>query len=312
MSIAFPSFSYLRHVAPLALVLLVASQCSTGANRISEAEFRSGEYNARIAHALAELSHMAYDIDYDRDREVSSKLLKRVKQYIDVDRSAVFFDDRTDTAGFIIANEDAVVVSFRGTKTISNMITDVRANKRGFSHGGVNGQVHAGFISAGETVFADIRGKISSLQNAGQPILFTGHSLGGALATLAVARRLVPPGQVFGLYTFGSPRVGDGNFVNTFNGRYQQRTFRFSNYRDPVPRVPPKLIGFGHVGRLLYFDDDGELHHAPSNPHQCGVFSAHVCAGDHGIDNYVKRMGKNLDVDPFAPKKKGGCLLWPF
>lgn len=311
MSIAFRrSHAFARLFLPTLLVLVTAAQC-TVSRRIGGSEFRSGEYNGRIAHALAELSHISYDIDYDQDREVPADLLKRVKGYIQIDRSATFQDGAKDTAGFIVANDDVVVVVFRGTKTVSNMLTDINALKTGFSHGEVSGQVHAGFLSAGTPVFDDIRRKLSRLQDSNQPILFTGHSLGGALATLAVARRLVPPGQVFGLYTYGSPRVGDNGFAATFDGRYKQRTFRFSNYRDPVTRVPPELIGYRHVGRLLYFDDDGDLRHAPANPHTCGIFSAGTCAKDHGIDNYVESIGDNLDKNPFMPGEKG-CILWPF
>ncbi len=306
---AFTTYRPLR-LLPALLIALLAAQCALGSKRISESEFRAGEYNGRIAYALAELSEIAYEINYAREKELRADLKKRVSAYIEIDRSAVFHDDDSDSAGFIVANDDVVVVTFRGTKTVANMLTDLNAQKQPFSFGEVGGQVHAGFMSAGESVFAMIKNKIGALQDSEQPILFTGHSLGAALATIAVARRLVPPGQVFGLYTFGSPRVGDATFARSFDRSFNNRTYRFSNYRDPVTGVPPEMIGFQHVGRLVYFDDEGVLQHAPSNPYQCGLFSMASCVNDHGIRLYRERVAKNIDRNPFAPPAKS--CWWPF
>jgi len=47
-------------------------------------------------------------------------------------------------------------------------------------------------------------------------MIVTGHSLGGAIATLAVAELISKGIQVDNLYTFGSPRVGDSNFISWF------------------------------------------------------------------------------------------------
>ncbi|MCA9453043.1 MAG: hypothetical protein KC584_10520, partial [Nitrospira sp.] len=57
---------------------------------------------------------------------------------------------------------------------------------------------------------------------------FTGHSLGAALATLAADRY----GDVQGLYTFGSPLVGDEGFARDF----YVSGYRFVNNNDVVAR----------------------------------------------------------------------------
>jgi len=50
------------------------------------------------------------------------------------------------------------------------------------------------------------------------PIVVTGHSLGGALATFAVLDLLNNLSNSLGLFvSFGSPRVGNSNFANFFN-----------------------------------------------------------------------------------------------
>lgn len=78
----------------------------------------------------------------------------------------------------------------------------------------------------------------------GSQVFVTGHSLGGALATLATLH--VKTATTFKqpvLYTFASPRVGDPTFANHFKSL---ECFRIANSEDIVPTVPPassKLIG---------------------------------------------------------------------
>ena len=79
----------------------------------------------------------------------------------------------------------------------------------------------------------------------------TGHSLGAALATLAADRY----GNVQGLYTYGSPRVGDRNFKEDFN----VNAYRFVNNSDIVTKVPPAGT-YLHVGELKYIDSEGTIH----------------------------------------------------
>jgi hypothetical protein len=67
-----------------------------------------------------------------------------------------------------------------------------------------------------------------------------GHSLGGALATLAVIdigfQNIIPKSQLF-MYTYGSPRVGDVNLVEAAIASVNQN-FRVTHYKDPIPHVP--------------------------------------------------------------------------
>jgi predicted lipase len=69
-----------------------------------------------------------------------------------------------------------------------------------------------------------------------------GHSLGAALATLAADR--LP--DVQGLYTFGSPRVGDKGF----QAHFRVKAYRLVNGKDIVPTVPGEGP-FRHVGELI-------------------------------------------------------------
>lgn len=133
------------------------------------------------------------------------------------------------------------VVAFRGTRpgVLADLLAD--ADVRLVRWAGA-GRVHAGFAAALRP-FASLRA---------ERVWYAGHSLGGALATLAHALR---PGA--GLVTFGAPRAGDREFAAAFPGR----AWRVVNNSDLVPRLPPPP--YRHVGRLRHFDRRGDLLAAP-------------------------------------------------
>lgn len=79
-------------------------------------------------------------------------------------------------------------------------------------------------------------------------LLFTGHSLGGALATLcsyelAHLELADAPVERLVVYNFGSPRVGSGAFAAHFDASLPD-AWRVVNAADLVPRVP-RLLGYG-------------------------------------------------------------------
>ena len=88
------------------------------------------------------------------------------------------------------------------------------------------------------------------MNNIKRKIWITGHSLGAALATLAADRYR----NVKGLYTYGSPRVGDKDFKKNF----RMNTYRFVNNNDIVTKVPPAGM-YRHVGELRHIDGDGVI-----------------------------------------------------
>jgi hypothetical protein len=98
-------------------------------------------------------------------------------------------------------------------------------------------------------------------------IWFVGHSLGGALATLAFAahcNRFDKPGAPCDarLVTFASPLVGDRAFVKAFSQAHKGRFVHVAYKADPVPLTPPpppltllraggrSLIGWWGLGLL--------------------------------------------------------------
>jgi triacylglycerol lipase len=170
-----------------------------------------------------------------------------------LDRVLTFAGRDDWTRGFVAANEDALLVVFRGTDRPTDWITNVNYPQVP----GYGGKVHRGFARALDSVWDEVLSGIRTLRDKHQRIWIAGHSLGGAMATLA-AKRLEAPYEPYAAYTFGQPRVGDRAFAEDFG----ETLHRFVNHRDPVPNFPlPGVVHrYRHVGRLEWLDGQGRLH----------------------------------------------------
>jgi hypothetical protein len=151
------------------------------------------------------------------------------------------------TQGFVAAHEGLglAAVAFRGTEAdrFEDLASDLSTLQTDFPGGG---RVHAGFHAAYLTVH-DRLGML--LERAGGRLLVTGHSLGGALATLAAASQSRVPDA---LITFGTPRVGDGRFGAALEARLAAGAVRrFVHCCDVVARLPPERYDAAHFSALF-------------------------------------------------------------
>eukprot|EP00198_Chlamydomonas_reinhardtii_P003239 XP_001692575.1 predicted protein [Chlamydomonas reinhardtii] len=187
----------------------------------------------------------------------------------------IFIDDKaiSDTQFIVAGTGRDIFLIFRGTDGITDtFITDLAGLcKSNQDFKATTTCIHDGFLSAYRTardqVYAALIKVILGLKAARLPdgsswypknttlpqpftMWLTGHSLGGALATLSALDLVVNQGlTIGGVYTFGSPRVGD----DRFRIMYEQSglanvTWRFVHRKDAIPQVPPKGVGnFQHV-----------------------------------------------------------------
>lgn len=166
--------------------------------------------------------------------------------------------EKEGTECFVVSNNTFAFVVFRGTETRSrkdargfqNIIDDVTTDLNiTLVNSGKDGRVHKGFKGGLDQIWPSLKEYLESMPV--RYIWFTGHSLGAALATLAADRY----GNAQGLYTFGSPRVGNADFKANF----VVNAFRFVNSNDIVTRIPPDGF-YKHVGCLKYIDRSGTIH----------------------------------------------------
>jgi triacylglycerol lipase len=225
------------------------------------------------AHQMATLSEYAY--------LTPQKFIQTCKTF------TPSFHSAKGTQCYTLWDDNTLVFAFRGTELqLDDIKTDLDFLKEETSHG----KVHSGFLNAYEDIKSKIKADYDMLSR-GRNVMFTGHSLGAALATLAIDDVSTNPED--SLYTFGSPRVGGSSFVNQFNGRFKN-TFRYRNENDIVTREPMALLGYRHVGDCYYYDGAGELSINPSwwkrfKEYGKGIWGDKLDAfHDHSVSNYVR------------------------
>jgi len=136
-------------------------------------------------------------------------------------------------------------------------------------------RVHSGFSQAYACIREDVvsllleRLELCAKEGVEVQLHITGHSLGGAIASLFALDLvgLLPrtvgssgteeQGLVKAVYTFGSPRLGNAAFRSMYNALVP-RTFRLVASRDLVPTLPPSIT-YRQLGREVWLDDAGEL-----------------------------------------------------
>jgi triacylglycerol lipase len=169
--------------------------------------------------------------------------------------------DQGSTQCYVASTDEWIVLAFRGTQVddFCSFLHDLTAGVQLLPYRDEHRHwVHRGFKDALDDVWADLLAYIGTLQaHKARPLWITGHSLGAALATMA-AYRLSFKQDPLGLrevYTYGSPRVGDGGFGKSI----AVPVWRFRNNADIITDVPVGLV-FRHVGKLQFIDGSGHLH----------------------------------------------------
>ncbi|WP_369417948.1 lipase family protein [Cohnella mopanensis] len=189
----------------------------------------------------------------------------------------------TEKFGFILQSDSHVIVAFRGTSTTTDWISDAMASQVKFKSVPNTGLTHRGFsniyYSARESILTVLDGL-----SADKTLYVTGHSLGGALATLCALDVAVNSPFTFPIvYTFGSPRVGDPKFTNAY-GETVDESFRVQNRYDVVTHLPPKTykpprrektFSYKHVSQA-----EGLVFHNGSVP------------GNHVISSYYEALAR--------------------
>ena len=154
------------------------------------------------------------------------------------------------------ANEykNDIFMIFRGTTPKhfgADFFTDARMGaERSFG----NELVHIGFNHAFSSLRMELQAFIDQYSAQVERIHCIGHSLGGAVATLAASWAKKQTGKAVRLYTFGAPKVGflDAFSINLTKNIGHKNIHRVYHNSDPVPMVPlypfthAPLPGYGH------------------------------------------------------------------
>lgn len=153
----------------------------------------------------------------------------------------------SDTMLRVYTQGNRLIFAFRGTVSKLNWKTNLTARK--MKLGGTDHEFHAGYLRVTTDLFDKVFGHICDGMTVTRELVFTGHSMGGALATIIAAMFADSKDT---LITFGQPRVASAATLKaTLNCKY----IRVVNGSDGVTQVPK--LGYGHTGTLLYLCNDG-------------------------------------------------------
>ena len=159
-------------------------------------------------------------------------------------------------------------VAFAGTDptSLEDWITDLSFLFLNYSEyilnsngGCTDCKVHKGFYQSYASISTQIWDAVAELREYygnQTKLVITGHSLGGAMATHcaidAVINYEINPSYV---YTFGAPRLGNGNFADYYKSIIPN-LYRVTFKKDPVPHLPFKSWSYAHLPNEIYYPDD--------------------------------------------------------
>ena len=235
-------------------------------------------YSDRTAWILAECSRLAY-LKFEKD----PNQLERGLEFGHFRLLRTF--NTADTQGFLAKRGDLAVLAFRGTEQTG---ADIRTDLNCRFYKTKAGYVHKGFYAAYQDVAGAVRAAVQQLGSL--PLYVTGHSLGGALATVAAWD--LESDSLAACYTFGSPRVGDGDL----DGHIKAPVYRVVNSADIVPHLPFMAMSYQHVGSLYYLTRQGKLLRSPSSIRVLLRYWAALCwrgqatYEDHFIAAYCAKL----------------------
>lgn len=234
-----------------------------------------------------------------------------------------FFDSSetgfVDAQVYIFEKDEKLIISCRGTESKLDIWADLKIWKDGLTdiyyHNNFKKfvdtynlpYVHSGFYQQYNSIKFIIYSKILNYleKNYENPdIMFCGHSLGGALATLgAICMKiqfLNRKNLRISCETFGSPRVGNQDFVKIFN-KFIDYSVRIVNYLDPIPMVP-RINGYQHVKGLQHINSEESKSYDFNQPYEqfnqyfFFITNLFICQpDDHKLNNYFENLKKLIN-----------------
>jgi hypothetical protein len=214
-------------------------ECALSATRSKLAYLEPEELNKKWKNSPLDADNIAYYV------------------FENVENEPIYYSDSvTSAACYSWIQAKTLHIVFRGTSDEGDVKSDIDEFRTQLFPGNKQIMVHKGFFNQFNALQGHLLEAIDNSSNDLEIVHFSGHSLGGALATLAAAYfSPIIRSKLLSVicHTIGSPRVGNKAFVNWWTGKVDESR-RFLNFKDPVPLLP--LNGFyTHITGGLEIND---------------------------------------------------------
>ena len=152
-------------------------------------------------------------------------------------------------------NKETSFISFRGTSNIENWIDNIQFSHTCYKN---NICIEKGFNKLYQNLKKYIFHYLNNNKIINNNLLITGHSLGASLGTL-LAYDLLKNNHSYNisLITFGSPRVGNYDFIKDIM-KYKFTNYRITHYYDIVPHLPQYNLNYNHLPNEIWYSKNND------------------------------------------------------
>mmetsp|Transcript_3148 Transcript_3148/g.5851 ORF Transcript_3148/g.5851 Transcript_3148/m.5851 type:complete len:439 (+) Transcript_3148:306-1622(+) len=219
---------------------------------------------------------------------------------------------------------DGITIAFRGTQTTSHLdwlqnaalfLSDVDEEKYK-----IQGKIHAGFYRGTKSMWKPLRAitkeMIQEAEDNGwsKDIYLTGHSKGGAMASIAALLLKRDPNLPDPTYvcTFASARVGDSQFRDAYNERIHQTTYEA--HLDLIPFLPPSATVMEAMSEQMSGMIEGVLWSETSSPKKDNYKWDYQTLGNRKYINengeIIEDVTRELDKKRIADIEENTIFSW--
>ena len=303
--------------------------CSRAENIVQKSHCADelSHYDTTLSMKMMLLSAVAFDLEHPQECLDTSLPSDEFQLQAVVTKKCDIFGN--NCSGFVAVSHTAkaIVIAFRGSEKKKQAIwACLLFPETRFLKGKVHAYWKITFYALWPSMKMEVKALVS--QNPSYQIWVTGHSLGGAMASLAstwLSYNKVAPRKNIILYTFGMPRVGDYNYALQHD-RLVNNSWRVVNSNDLIPHLPVvagkpcKLSGPYHHGVEVFYTEEAvsvnsshrECHGKPYNEDATCSFSErkkelsfkrHLNYFSVQVDSFCKnRPIKWIDIQPAMQK----------
>jgi hypothetical protein len=160
-------------------------------------------------------------------------------------------------------------LAFRGTEELNDVLADLNLQRTPLFDNDPSILVHAGFLDYFNEIKDQIEAELKAQAKHFHTLQVTGHSLGGAIATIAAGyfgkmmnthdtkeinfKPMDKTKKRIVCHTIGSPRVGNTSFVTWFQSQVDE-SMRIANDDDPITLFPISCL-YTHVSEAICLSD---------------------------------------------------------